>query len=64
MKFDTYYKSNMLIMNIVLGIDDLNPKLYIRANLVPTLKCAPISMKFGTHSKSNMLIINIILASV
>ena len=51
-------------MNIVLGIDDLNPKLYIRANLVPTLKCAPIFKKFGTHNKSNMLVINIILATV
>ena len=28
----------MLIMNIALGIDNLNPKLQIRANLVPTLK--------------------------
>ena len=64
MKFDTYCKSSMLIMNIVLGIDDLNPKLYIRANLVPTLKCAPIFKKFGTHNKSNMLVINIILATV
>ena len=64
MKFDTYCKSSMLIMNIVLGIDDLNPKLYIRANLVPKLKCGPIFKKFGTHNKSNMLVINIILATV
>ena len=54
----------MLIMNIVLGVDYLDPKLWIRANLVPTLKFAPIFMKFGTHSKSNMLIMNIIDASV
>ena len=27
MKFGTQKKSNMLIMNIVLGIDDLDPKL-------------------------------------
>ena len=27
MKFGTYCKSNTLIMNIGLGIDDLNPKL-------------------------------------
>ena len=26
-KFGTYYKSNMLIMNVVLGIDDFNSKL-------------------------------------
>ena len=51
-------------MNIVLGIDDLNTKLYIRAHLVLTLKCAPIFMKFGSYNKANMLIINIILASV
>ena len=54
----------MLIMNIVLGIDDLNPKFQIRKNLVPTLKLAPIFMKFGGHTKSNMLIIDIILSSV
>ena len=38
----------MLTVIIVLGIDKLNPKLWIRANLVPKLKCAPILMKFGT----------------
>ena len=32
-------KWNMLIMNIVLGIDSLDPKLQIRADLVPKLKC-------------------------
>ena len=52
MKCDTQSKSNMLIMNIVLGI---------QANLVPVLKFAPIFMKFGTHNKSNMLIMNIIM---
>ena len=30
----------MLIMNRVIGIDDLDPKLKIRANLVPKLKYA------------------------
>ena len=64
MKFGTYCKSNMLIMNTVLGIDDLDPKLWIRANLVPTLKFAPIFMKFGTHNKSNMLIMNLIHTSL
>ena len=39
----------MLIINAVLGTDDLDPKLQIRANLVPKLKCAPIFMKFGTQ---------------
>ena len=64
MKFGTQNKLNMLIMNIAFGTDDLDPKLQIRANLVPTLKCAPIFMKFGTQNKLNMLIMNIILASV
>ena len=54
----------MLIMNIVLGTDDLDPKLLIRVILVPTLQFAPIFMKFSTHNKSNMLIMNLILASV
>ena len=54
----------MLIMNIVLGIDDLNPKLQIRATLFAALKIAPIFMKFGTHNKSNMLIMNVILTSI
>ena len=54
----------MLIMNTVFGIDDLDPKLWIRANLVPTLKFAPIFMKFGTHNKSNMLIMNLIHTSL
>ena len=39
----------MLIMNILIVIDDLDPKL----------KYGPIFMKFGTWSKSNMLIMNI-----
>ena len=54
----------MLIMNIVLGIDDLDPKLWIRENLVSTLKFALIFMKFGTYNKSNMLMKNIINTSV
>ena len=47
----------MLIMNIVLVIDDLDPKLYIQANLVPKLKCAPIFMKFGTEGIFKFLLI-------
>ena len=41
----------MLIMNMVLGSDDLGPKLYVQANFVPTQKFAPIFMKFGTYNK-------------
>ena len=40
----------MLIMNVVLGIDNLNPKLQIWANLVPALKFAPIFNKIW-HSQ-------------
>ena len=63
-KIGTSCKSNMLILNIVLGTADLGPKLQILENLVPTLKFAPIFMNSSTHNKSNMLIMNIILASV
>ena len=42
MKFGTQNKSNMLIMSIIIGIDDLDSKLWIWANLVPKLKCVPI----------------------
>ena len=45
----------MLIMNIVLGIDDFDPKLYIRPNLVQTLKFAPIFIKFGMIKSSESL---------
>ena len=38
----------MLVMNIVLGIDDHDPKSLIQENLVQKLKCVPIFMKFGT----------------
>ena len=48
MKLGTQSKSNMVIMNIILGIDGLDPKLWIRANLLPTLKFAAIFMKFGS----------------
>ena len=50
----------MLIKSVVFGIDDLDPKLLIRANMVPKSKCASIFMKFGTYSQSN-IIMNIVL---
>ena len=37
-------------MNKILGIDNLDPKLLIRENLVQKLKCAPIFMRFGTQA--------------
>ena len=64
MKFGTQNRSNLLIMNILIWVDDLDSNLQIRANLVPTLKFVPIFMKFGTHSKSNKLIMNIMLTRV
>ena len=60
MKVGTQSKPNMLIMNIALGINDLDPKLQIRVNMAPILKFTPIFMKCGTHNKSNMFIMNII----
>ena len=62
-KFDTQKKLNIL-MNVVPGIDGLDPKLQIRENLVLTLKFFPIFMKFRVHNKLNMVIMNIIFASV
>ena len=63
MKFGNQNKSNMLIINILIGIDYPNPKFKF-ANLVPKLKFSPIFIKSHSHNKSNMLIMNIILASV
>ena len=60
MKFDTHHKSNILIMNILIGIDDLDPELD-SGKCGPNLKFVPIFMKFGTHNKSSKLIMNIIL---
>ena len=54
----------MLILHMIVETDDLDPKLEILANLVSTLKFAPIFVKFGTHNKWNMLIMNITLSSV
>ena len=54
----------MLIMNIVLGIDYPDPRLWILTNLFTTPKFVPSFVKFGTLNKSDMLIMNIILASV
>ena len=50
MKFNTQSKQSILIMNKILGIDNLDPKLLIRENLVQKLKCAPIFMRFGTQA--------------
>ena len=36
--FIKFGKSDILTLNKVLGIDDLDPKLQTRANLVPKLK--------------------------
>ena len=55
MKFGTQHKSNMLITNMILGIDYLDPKLWIWANLIPTPIFAPIFMKLGAHNKLNLL---------
>ena len=48
-KLGTQNKSNMLIMNMLIRIDDLVTKLQIWADLVPKLKCTPIFMKLGAQ---------------
>ena len=48
-------------MKMTIGIDVLEPKIQIWANLVPQLTCAPIFMKFSTRNKLNMQITNILL---
>ena len=53
MKFGTQNKSNMLIINILIGIDVLDPKLQILRNLVEKLKCAPIFMKLEQIEHAN-----------
>ena len=40
-----------------LWINDFDPKLYIRVNVVPKLKCAPIFIKFGTSDIFKFLLI-------
>ena len=47
----------MLIINKVLWIDNIDPKLKIQANLVPKLKCAPIFIKLGTQVILKFLLI-------
>ena len=53
MKFGTQNKSNMLIVNILTGIEALYPKLQILRNLVAKLKCAPIVMKLEQMEHAN-----------
>ena len=47
MKFGTQKKLNMLIINILIGIDHLDPKLQICKIWYKNPKCTPIFMKFG-----------------
>ena len=58
MKFGTQIKSNILIMNILIGIDDFDPK-FAKFGL-RTEMCSNF-YEIGTWSKSNMLIMNIVL---
>ena len=62
LKFGT--KSNMLIVNILLGIGIRDTKLHIWVNVVPKLKSVLSVIKFGTQSKSNVLVMNILLPIV
>ena len=60
MKFGDQSRSSSLIINMIIEIEDLDPKLKTWADLVKIAMC-PIFMKFGTQHKSNMLIINILI---
>ena len=51
----------MLVMNILIRIDDLVPKLQIWAKLVLKLKCVPIFILLGIQNKSNMLIMTMLI---
>ena len=50
MKFGIQSRGNMLILNILFGIDDIVP------NVGPTLGVLSDFMKFGTKNKWNILI--------
>ena len=50
MKFGIQSGENMLILNIIFGIDDLVP------NFGPTIEVHSDFMKFGTKNKRNLLI--------
>ena len=41
----------VIIMNMVLETDDLDPRSKIGANFIQTLRFTPIFIKFGTHKK-------------
>ena len=51
MKFGSQSKSNMLIINISLGIDDLDPKLQILEIWSQNWNFLHFFMKFGTYNK-------------
>ena len=53
MKFGTQNKSNMLIINILLGTDELDPKLQISEICSQNRNCASIFMKFNTGQIEN-----------
>ena len=49
MKVSTQNKLNILVMDLLIGTDNRDPKIQIWANLVPQLKCPSIFMKFDTQ---------------
>ena len=61
MKFGTQSRQSSLIINMIVDIADLDPKLKTWADLVLKLQWAPIFMKSGTECKLIMLIMNIVL---
>ena len=61
MKFDNQNKLGMLIMNVLIGIDGLDPKLKICKIWSQKWNVLQFFLKFCTCSNSNMLIMNIVL---
>ena len=60
MKFGTQNKSNMLIVNLLTGIDDLDPKLHTAKFGHKTEMCSNF-YEIWSQSKWNMVIMNIVL---
>ena len=58
MKFGSQTRSSSLIINMILEIAILDPKIKNLDRFSLKIAMCPIYMKFGTQNKSNMLIVN------
>ena len=64
MKFGTQSRSSSLIINVIFGIVDLDPKLKKLGRFDHKVAMCSIFMKFDTQNKSNMPIMNIVLGMI